>query len=200
MSLLQSCLWDTVQVPNSLKSLENWHQKWVEDGCEKKRGKEFQNMQHSPLLSGDPDSMIIDLIPPPELHLLLGVTDKLLTEFALNVFPHHQGKDFLTSFYKDENITVSGRHGGKLNGNASRKVLRSMDSFEEKLKQHSDEHYVLGLPYITTLRNFCQVVTSCFGMELLPGWSDSLEIFEMSYKQLKSQTGKSISITPKVNI
>ena len=36
------------------------------------RGKNFQNMRHLPLLNGDPENFILDLVAIPELHLVLG--------------------------------------------------------------------------------------------------------------------------------
>ena len=37
------------------------------------RSKNFQNMRHQPLLNGSPDALILELIVPPELHLMLGL-------------------------------------------------------------------------------------------------------------------------------
>ena len=37
-----------------------------------KRGKKFQNMRHLPLLKGDPENLILDLVAITELHLVLG--------------------------------------------------------------------------------------------------------------------------------
>ena len=47
-------------------------QSWLEDGAIGHRAKLFQNMRHPPLINGDPESKIINLVNPMELHLLLG--------------------------------------------------------------------------------------------------------------------------------
>ena len=48
-------------------------QLWVADGARDMRSKNFQNMRHQPLLNGSPDALILELIVPPELHLMLGL-------------------------------------------------------------------------------------------------------------------------------
>ena len=47
-------------------------QLWIQDGSIDKRDKNFQNMRHLPLLKGDPENLILDLVAIPELHLVLG--------------------------------------------------------------------------------------------------------------------------------
>ena len=45
---------------------------WLNDGADKSKAKNFQNMRHPPLLTGDPNMLILSQIVPPELHLMLG--------------------------------------------------------------------------------------------------------------------------------
>lgn len=97
-----------------------------------------------------------------------------------------------------ENITVSARQGGKLQGNASRKLLQCMDSLELELSKCTGEQFITGMPYIRALRAFNMVVTSCFGSHLLQGWQGHLAEFTDSYRALRSRKDKPISITPKV--
>ena len=93
---------------------------------------------------------------------------------------------------------MCGKQGGKLEGNASRKLLKSTFSLEDHLKCQSKDMYERGLPYILTLRDFNEVVHCCFGNELLEGWQESISRFTYSYKQLRNNKGCPVSITPKV--
>ena len=94
---------------------------WVEDGSIDTRSKKFQNMRHLPLLQGEPDKLVLDLVAIPELHLVLsyflvcfslklsifylGVPDKLIFELKRNVFDDKKsGQDFMTAFYKKVKI------------------------------------------------------------------------------------------------
>jgi hypothetical protein len=137
------------------------------DGSRDKRSKDFQNMRNPPLLKGAPEDLILELVSPPELHLDLGIPDKLTTEMIKNVFPDEKaGKEFMSKFYKKENITVCGKQGGKLEG-ATRMFLKTTHSLELELRKVSPEVFMKGLPFTRTLKAL--VVHSCFGAVLLEG-------------------------------
>ena len=97
-----------------------------------------------------------------------------------------------------ENITVCGKQGGKLEGNATRKLLKCLDSLELELSKVSQDVYIKGLPFTRALRDFNNVVHSCFGSELGKGWQQHIVNFTNSYLALNSRHDRPISITPKV--
>merc|ERR1712098_742531 len=98
----------------------------------------------------------------------MGIPDKIIREMECSVFQDvATGKEFMSRFYKKENITVCGKQGGKLEGNATRKLLKVMDSLELELGKVSAEVYMKGLPFTRALRSFDKVVHSCFGPKLL---------------------------------
>ena len=49
----------------------------MNSGENRQQAKHYGNVIHMPILSGEPDTLVIDLLPPPELHLLLGVVNTL---------------------------------------------------------------------------------------------------------------------------
>ena len=73
-------------------------------------------MRHPSLVTGNLDQTILEMIAPPELHLMLGwsvltklslfhnhptgVVDKLITEFRRNVFEEGVGKQFMSEFFR----------------------------------------------------------------------------------------------------
>ena len=163
--------------------------------------RDFQNLRNPPLLKGNPEDLILELVSPLELHLKLGIPDKLTTEMIKNVFSNEKiGKEFMSNFYKKENITVFGKQGGKLEGNATRKFLKSTHSLELELRKVSPEVFMKGLPFTRTLKAFDNVVHSCFGAVLLEGWQDHIAEFSACYSVLTSSKGNPISITPKVHM
>ena len=97
-----------------------------------------------------------------------------------------------------ENITVSGKQGGKLQGNASRKLLKCLGSLELELSKCSAGIYMKGLPFIRVFRAFDKIVSTRFGNDLLPGWEQHLVEFTQSYRALRSSKDRPISITPQV--
>ncbi|KAJ8671673.1 hypothetical protein QAD02_002932 [Eretmocerus hayati] len=50
---------------------------WENAGAKKNLYKEFKNCIHKPIFTGDPDKPIIDIIVPPELHIMLGIVNFL---------------------------------------------------------------------------------------------------------------------------
>ena len=54
-----------------------WHERFMEAGGEG-TGKDYQNMVHEILLQYDDDVYIIDIVNFPELHVMMGVTQRLL--------------------------------------------------------------------------------------------------------------------------
>ena len=67
------------------------HQDYLDAGSPYKRQQEFQNIVNLPLLSGDPDQLVLGMLIPPPLHILLGVVDKHITSVETNVFPSLTG-------------------------------------------------------------------------------------------------------------
>ena len=58
---------------NTLGSLQESHEKWLSCGAKKKDLKLFNNAISQHLFVGvDNDALILELLVPPELHLLLG--------------------------------------------------------------------------------------------------------------------------------
>ena len=49
------------------------------EGMPLKKAQQFQNCIDMPLLEGPDSAIILDCIPPPELHLMLGVVNKIFT-------------------------------------------------------------------------------------------------------------------------
>ena len=45
---------------------------WYDAGGDKSVAKRYGNVVHLPVMTCDPDTRIIDVFPPPELHLLIG--------------------------------------------------------------------------------------------------------------------------------
>ena len=58
--------------------------------------------------------------------------------------------------------------------------------------KESGDVIVNGLPYIEAFRAFGNVVKTCFGVLLQPGFKEAIEIFQNSYMNLN------ITVTPKV--
>ena len=82
-----------------LKHLVELHESFVAAGSKNKDQAKFQNCVNPNLLSGDPESLILEIIFPPELHLIIGVVDKH-SQGSEKVF----GWDWVDKYMKKVNI------------------------------------------------------------------------------------------------
>ena len=53
-----------------------------------KEAKNYGNVVHPPLLCGEPNQRVVEILPPPELHLMLGAVNTLFSgmyQFAIKM-------------------------------------------------------------------------------------------------------------------
>ena len=65
--------------PRTLGNLKTSNIQFQEAGAIHKDAKKFNNVINKTVFDGDDSTEILDILPPPELHLLLGVTLSLCT-------------------------------------------------------------------------------------------------------------------------
>ena len=154
---------------------------WFESRSDRKEAKNFGNVIRPLILSDDDTNTtpVISILPPPELHLLMGPVNKMYTELE-NVWP--ESELWLIAC----NVKKEVYHSGKFAGYESRKLLMYVDRLE-----------ALSLPiscekFITAFKSFNEVVSSCFGQDLKDNFWRTINTFSRDYMKLK------INVTPKV--
>ena len=127
----------------------------------------------------DDETPVLHIVPPPELHLMMGPVNHLYNE--MNKF-WPQSEDWLKLCF----VKKSDYHGGAFEGNDCRKLLKNTDSLREICpKEHKR--------YFDTLSYFNDVVSSCYGFELHPSYKSNISNFKREFLKLN------ISVTPKVH-
>ena len=115
----------TLEPGNSrtLGSLDFWYNQYASDGCPKSRMKEYKNVIKPRLvyLDDDPELYIEHIIPPPELHILMGVVYKL-SVLLLTLWPAFE--KWLKSHY----VMMRGYHGTGFDGNNASKLLSLIET------------------------------------------------------------------------
>ena len=183
-----------------LSDLHTWHLNYEEAGGDKKKQKDFQNIVNKPLLQMEPDDLILGAVAPPELHLMLGVTDKVKKILEKTVFEtEKQGKEFIDDFLDNQNISKKGYMDSRsLEGNQTRRFLKATeelrDAYEEVGKLKKAE------PVIKLLESFSVLVTKTFGFKLESGYKDAIADFSSAYMKLNQEDPKTFTITPKIHI
>ena len=157
-------------------------------GGDKARAKEISaNSVAKPIIfDSDDDSSTPVLVkcPPPALHLKLGLNTLLMDLYK--VWP--QILDWLSS----KHIILEPYHGGRtLEGNNCSKVLKNLDSLEEKIPTSFTT-------FMATLRAFRDVVNSTFGFCLDPSYKDVCSKFSSIYRKLQEEFN--LSMTNKIHI
>ena len=52
---------------------------------------EFTNVMHPPMFTMESDQTILEAVPPPELHMMMGATNHLLE--LMRIYLEHQGQE-----------------------------------------------------------------------------------------------------------
>ena len=110
----------------TLESLCRLYDQWMADGANLKKAKKYTNLVHPPLLIGDKNKKILELVNIPDLHRMLGIVDKILKEIEKNLFKNKCGLQFVNRYLSKINIcrvSYQGQH--RLKGNACNKLLKT---------------------------------------------------------------------------
>ena len=148
--------------------------------AKKEDAAKYGNVIHVPLIEAiDGNTPVIEIIPPPELHLLLGPTNKMYSSLE-KVWPA------LEYWLQSVHIKKTDYHGGQFECNDCRKILKKLDSLEERCPAQF-------LPFVTAFRSFNDVVNACYGYTLADDYKEVIQKFRLDYLKL------GISITPKIH-
>ena len=66
----------------TLGSIRSNVQSWEDSGRSLARAKEFYNCVEQPLFNGPDSTLVLEILPVPELHILLGPTNDLVKHFS----------------------------------------------------------------------------------------------------------------------
>lgn len=129
----------------TLSNLSDSFLSWTKDGSRLQRAKQFDNVIHPPLIRNvDEMTPMLEIIPPPELHLLTGPVNTLYKSLA------EKWGDGCEQWINECNVMREAMHGGCFTGNSSRKLLSKVDTLQRMCP-------ITCLPYVTAFRSFEKV-------------------------------------------
>ena len=169
-------------VSRTIGSLLELFFQFFDSGAREEDAKKYGNAIHPPMFASgniDHSTLVLLLIPPPELHLMLGPVNTLYDELDKQWGECEKWSSRL-------HIKREQYHGGQFNGNDSRKLLQNIDKLEEICPPQYEK-------FISTLKAFNDVVTSCYGRNLSSDFESTICKFRIEYKKLR------INVTPKVH-
>ena len=159
-SALHPCCWCNIDKHNlhkigtqrTIANLRELFWSYYGAGVSKAKAKDFGNAIHPSMVTGIDDTPILHIVPPPELHLLIGPVNTLY--------------DSLNNIRSDSELCLSAcnvkkteYHGGSFAGNDSRKLLKRTDVLKEMCPLEFKN-------YVETFKYFNEVVGACYGREL----------------------------------
>lgn len=154
---------------------------WQENGEKLSEGKKYFNCIHKPIYTGDIDEMILDIIPPPELHLLIGLVNHMYDHLL------KESSDAALLWAKLCHVEKEITNGGSsFNGNACKKLLNNIDILRSNCP-------IASLKFVKAFDHFQLVVQSCFGKNLDFEFKRHINDFKRSYLDLQ------IPVTPKAH-
>ena len=166
-------------VQRTLGSLNELYRDFRDSFVSNDKAKYFGNVVHPPLIQGDDATPVIHVIPPPELHLMLGPVNHLYNELS-KVWSHSE------RWLNSCNVKKADYHGGQFEGNECRKLLDNVHKLRELCPPQLRQ-------YVETFDKLNDVVHSCYGNDLLPDYDLNIDEFKNDFLQLN------ISVTPKIH-
>jgi len=164
-------------IPRTFGSIDDHYQRYVEDGKKRSRMKEYKNVINPRLIYLDesPDVLLHHRIPPPELHILMGVLTKLAL-LLLTLWPQFE------SWMKSNYVMLRGYQGVGFDGNNANRLLSLLSILDRDLR--ADGRLDL-LPIIDCLTKFAAVKENVFGIELGLNIPRILNEFKNSFSYLQ---------------
>lgn len=154
---------------------------WQEAGAQKQKAKNYKCCIKPPVISSNTDQSILEIIPPPELHLMIGIVNTLYNHMQREF--ENVALEWAKACHVQRQITY-GSSG--FNGNSCKILLEKVDVLRQKCS-------LSWLKFVKVFEDFKSVVTACFGNDLHSNYKEKIATFRRSYIDLN------VSITPKVH-
>lgn len=165
----------------TLASISENHEKWVNESGKKTTLKNYYNCSNRPLLKvHDLSTKTLDIVPPPALHIKLGIVNKLYDELKKL---HPTLDDWPKALF----IMKEQYHGQCFEGNECSRLLKNLDMLQNMLPEELQ-------PFHDCFMALQEAMEACFGFRLDSSYKEKVEHFATCYKNLN------LSITTKVHV
>ena len=137
-----------------------------------------------------PNDTVLSVVPPSELHYVLGITNKLYDVLNERLIENKCGIT-AEDWSKPLNLPRSEHHGGQFTGDQCVKLLENTKALNTLLK--IADSMSVGGPIAKALAAFNEVRKSCFGQTCSASYKLDIEKFAYAYLDVK------IPVTVKVH-
>jgi hypothetical protein len=162
------------------------NQEWKEAGGQPARLKFHFNCRNEPLAFFPREGLVINYVPLSELHLLLGLVNKMFSELLV-IFPEAIQWPQKLHLVKEE-------YHHQFEGNECHTLICRTDILFDILQNTTVTENNPAICFAKAFKLLGQMVQTCFGRDLKDGWKENIQNFCDAYLLLK------ISITSKFHI
>ena len=155
----------------TLGTLKARYKEFVEGGSDKKKMMDAKNVINPPIIEGDDCDLVLDKIPPPELHLMMGAANKI---WDLLSSLWGEGAD---KWARSKGITKHGYNGGGLDGVNSDLLLKLADQLVTICPLELQ-------PMVVALQKLQLLVAGCFSHTVVDDIKEKFSNFIESLKSL----------------
>ena len=166
--------------PRTLDSIATNAKHFKENKCKRSEARKYFSCVEQPLIPGEPDMLVGDIIVPPELHIMQGVVKHLYDNMV-------KEWDGATCWLKELGLEPQKYHSGTFLGNHCHKMLQHIDELRRIAP-------IYVLKYVTAFETFSKVVHSTFGMTLRDNYENHIHDFTVAFMDLN------ITVTLKVHM
>ena len=189
---------DTEGTPRTIRRIREMHDAWVSPLGGKGNPNnlhKYEGCEHYPALPGRGlDEEILDIIAPGELHLVLGIVNKVLTEIRV------VWKARLDAWFESLSLDKAGYQfeTTDFNGSNCLKVLDNVDSLIQDTQRGEGIFWIQ--PHLRSLQKLRKVVYSCFGFVLDPDYRAHIGEFKDAWQALVEEYPDMFKFHYKVHI
>ena len=151
----------------------------------------YFNCEHPPICNKEDSTLVLDSVPPMELHIYLGAINKLYDHLDDTSKKIGRNKTAAHDWAKKCGMTRQAYHNGTFNGPQCSKLLTSLDGLKVILGEDLQNDAINNIVF--AFEAAIEVKSACFGQTALPNYQDTIKNFGMAYMKLN------ISVTPKVH-
>ena len=151
----------------------------------------YFNSEHPPICNKDDSTLVLDVIPPMELHIYLGMINKLYDHLDETSKKNGRKKTAAIDWAKKCGLTRQVYHNGTFNGPQCQQLLLSLDYLKEVLGDELKDDAINNI--VLAFQAAIDVKSACFGQKALPNYQETIKKFGLAYMKL------GISVTPKVH-
>ena len=153
-------------------SIIEHNQDYVSAGCPTARMQQYKNISE--------DQLVLAMIPPPELHLLMGSTNVKL-EVICSYLEKLGLEQHLWEWCSQHRVTRRGYNGkNRLDGNNSNSFLKQMEKLTDMDWWPSELD-----PVLDCLNQLEEVKDKTFGWELKEGWESAIALYKSMFSELQ---------------